>query len=458
MKDALEVIRIILTVLFWICEVNVLYYTFLYIVGMIFHRQRYPIVEDQQKFCVFVPCHNEGPVVAATVENYTHIEYNEELFDIYFIADNCKDNTVAVLTEAIAKSGKKNFHVLVRREKDHKKRGKPHALRWAINKLENENHFYSYYDMMMIFDADNFVDPDIIRHVNSQYLSKKEKRRPVMIQCYLDSKNKKGLIAKGYFVSFRVMNPFWQMSKQKLNLTPGIGGTGYAIRTDFLHEIGGFNCKSLTEDLEIQTLATIKNKRIEYNGNVRIYDEKPTKLKQAMVQKTRWAQGHWYLFFKCVPVLFIQLFNPLTIKNFFKKIDCMFYLSARFFGLLVSLMIPLSLFFMIACAVMGVNPNYTPLWVQIMNIVISVISIVVVPLASVYDGSKEEKKHILRDFFPNLLALYIVCIIDMIIGYPGLFKCGNQKVWKKTDHCVNVVDETISNNQLETPKETQIQA
>ena len=449
MEQTLEVIRIILTVLFWTCEVNVLYYTFLYIVGLIAHGQKYPIVEDKQKFCVFVPCHNEGPVVAATVENYTHIEYNESLFDIYFIADNCSDNTVQVLKDAIKKSGKTNFHVMVRKDPDLNKRGKPHALRWAIDTLEQDNHFYSYYDMMMIFDADNFVDPGIIRHINSQYLSRKEKRRPVMIQCYLDSKNKKGLVAKGYFVSFRVMNPFWQMSKQKLHLTPGIGGTGYAITTEFLHSLGGFNCKSLTEDLEIQTIATIRNKRIEYNGNVRIYDEKPTKIKQAMVQKTRWAQGHWYLFFKCVPVLLIQLFNPFTIRNFFKKIDNIFYLSARFFALLVSLFIPLNLFFMICCAIYGIDPNYTPLWIQIVNIFISVLSIAVVPLASLYDGSKEEKKNILKDLIPNLLAIYLVCIIDMIIGYPGLFKCYNQKVWKKTAHCINTVDSTISNNKVE---------
>ena len=443
MLEALEVIRQILIVLFWICEVNVIYYTFLYIVGMIAHKQKYPMVEDKIKFCVFVPCHNEGPVVAATVENYTHIEYAEDLFDIYFIADNCSDDTANILREAIKQSGKRNFHVLVRKEKDINKRGKPHALRWAIDALESQHLFYSYYDMMIIFDADNFVDPDIMKHINSQYAHCKPHKKPVMIQCYLDSKNKKGLVARGYFESFRVMNAFWQMSKQKLHLVPGIGGTGFAMSTKFLKEIGGYNCKSLTEDLEIQTTATIKNYRIEYNANARIYDEKPTKVKQAMVQKTRWAQGHWYLFFKCVPILLIQLFNPFTIKNFFKKIDCIFYLSGRFFGLLVAFFIPLNLFFIIMCAVYGVNPNYTSLWVQIMNYFISALSIIVIPLASVYDGSKEEKKNVIKDFIPNMLAMYLICIIDLIIGFPGLFKCGNQKVWKKTTHCMTTVDKSI---------------
>ena len=456
MLDALEVIKNILVVLFWICEVYVVYYVFLYIVGFIFHKQKYPMVEDKQKFCVFVPCHNEGPVVAATVENYTHIDYAEDLYDIYFIADNCSDDTASILREAIKQSGKRNFHVLVRKEKDINKRGKPHALRWAIDALESQHLFYSYYDMMIIFDADNFVDAGILKHINSQYLSIKDKKKPVMIQCYLDSKNHNSLVARGYFQSYRVTNAFWQISKQKLHLNPAIGGTGFAVTTKFLKELGGYSCTSLTEDLEIQTIATVKNRRIEYNGNVRVYDEKPTKLKQSFVQRTRWAQGHWWLFFKYTPLLLIQLFNPFTIKNFFKKLDMIMYLAARLFSIVSSITIVLNIFYLISCLIMGIDSAYVPLWAQIMNIGILVLTIAVIPLSSLYDGSKEEKKNILKDLIPNIIGIYLVGLIDLLIGYPGLFKCGNQKVWKKTTHCVTSLDKSIGQNATPEVKEAHI--
>ena len=401
------------------------------------------MVEDKQKFCIFVPCHNEGPVIAATVENYTHINYSEDLFDIYFIADNCSDDTADIIKDAIKKSGKSNFHVLIRKEKDINKRGKPHALRWAIESLESEGKFYAYYDMMIIFDADNFVDADILKHINSQYLSIKEKRRPVMIQCYLDSKNNNSLVARGYFQAYRVTNAFWQISKQKLHLMPAIGGTGFAATTKFLKEIGGYSCISLTEDLEIQTIATIKNKRIEYNGNARVYDEKPTKLKQSFVQRTRWAQGHWGLFFRYTPLLILQLFNPFTIKNFFKKLDMIMYLAARLFSIVSSITIVLNLFYLITCLIIGRDSAYVPLWAQIMNICILVLTIAVIPLSSLYDGSKEEKKDILKDLIPNIIGIYLVGFIDLLIGYPGLFKCGNQKVWKKTAHQITTMDSNM---------------
>lgn len=445
MIQALEVIKQILVVLFWICEFNIVYYVFLYFVGFFAHKQRYPMVDDKLKFCIFVPCHNEGPVVASTVENYTHIDYDENLFDIYFIADNCSDGTSNILRKAVKESGKKNFHVLVRREKDHNKRGKPHALRWAINILENEHRFYAYYDMMIIFDADNFVDATILKHINSQYAHANPKRKPVMIQCYLDSKNKKGLVARGYFEAYRVTNAFWQISKQKLHLVPAIGGTGFAVTIQFLKEIGGYNCYSLTEDLEIQTIATIRNKRIEYNGNARIYDEKPTKIKQAFVQRTRWAQGHWYLSFKYIPLLFIQLFNPLTIRNFLRKLDTIIYLAARMFGMIAVITLLLNTFYLITSWIVGYeNIRYVPFWVDIVNICILALSIIVVPLSSLYDGTKEEKRRVLIDLIPNVIGLYLIGIIDMIIGFPGLFKCWNQKVWKKTTHIMTAVDEEIT--------------
>ena len=52
---------------------------------------------------------------------------------------------------------------------------------------------------------------------------------------------------------------------------------------------------SLTEDFEIQVEATLAGKRILWNHNTRIYDEKPTRIRASLRQKTRWAQGHWFV-------------------------------------------------------------------------------------------------------------------------------------------------------------------
>ena len=435
---------VVYKILFWITEINVIYYTFLFIVGLFFHKQKYPVLPDEKRFCIFVPCHNEGDVIFATVENFAEINYDKSLFDVFFIADNCTDDTAEQIEKAIEKIGLKNFNLLIRRETDPLKKGKPHALKWGIETLEKDSGFYDKYDEFMILDADNFVDADILKHINSQYLSYKENKRPAMIQVYLDCKNTKGIVARGYSVSYRVTGTFWQAAKQKLGLVPAVGGTGFAITTKFLRSIGGFNCNTLTEDLEIQTKATLKNQRIAYNSNARIYDEKPTGIKQSFVQRTRWSQGHWYLAFKFVPILFVQLFNLKTVKATFRKLDMITYLLSKFFILSAVIMLGIGAYFF----VVGISPLLVSKPFVILGYVLTGLNLASIPLASIIGGTKTEKKRIFIDFLPSVISILLVSVIDVFALTVGLIKCGNQKVWKKTAHCVTVMPK--SKNRAET--------
>jgi len=231
-----------------------------------------------------------------------------------------------------------------------------------------------------------------------------------------------------------------------LGLVPIIGGTGFAMDINFLKEIGGYNCNSLTEDLEIQTIATLKCKNIAYNGNVRIYDEKPTGLKQAIVQRTRWSQGHWWNFFKYFLPLVISLFNLKSIKFFFKKLDMLLYLSLKMIVLLGAfasvLAFGLSLFKII--------PEI-PKPIAFISTVLSIATVLMIPIASLYDGTKAEKRKTLLHFIPNAIAMAVLSVIEIISAFLGLFKCGNQTTWKKTTHKLTsvtkdeeVVKETIT--------------
>lgn len=429
----MQVFNVIYQILFWPCFLYAAYYSLMALVSLIFHRQKYEMQEDKTRFCIFVPCHNEEDVIAATVENYTHIQYDPSLFDIFFLADNCSDKTAERIREAICKAGVSNFYALERNVDDPNKRGKPHALRWGMDLLEEKDEFYSKYDLFITFDADNFVDPDFLKHMNSQYLSYSEKKRPVMIQAYLDSKNKENLVSRGYYVAYRYTNGFFQLAKHKLGLTPGIGGTGFAISLPFLQSIGGYNCRSLVEDVEFETIATLHGKSIAYNHNVRIYDEKPTSFKAATVQKIRWSQGHWWVFFHYAPRLLLHMLNPKEIRYFFKRLDNLIHLSALLFMLLGMFVVisPLVAF----CLGTGIpNTIFT-----VISSVLFISSLLFIPISSLMDGKKEEKRRVLIDFIPNILALAINTISYYYANVVGLFRCGNQKVWVKTKHKVTAI-------------------
>jgi cellulose synthase/poly-beta-1,6-N-acetylglucosamine synthase-like glycosyltransferase len=434
--NTMQVLNIIAAIIFYYSSFVVVYYFLLALIGLFFHKQKYPLVADKLKFCIFVPCHNEGSVISATVANLALIDYDQSLFDIYFIADNCTDNTAESIRQAIAVTNRANLHLLERNVPDPLLRGKPHALRWGIDLLEGQGGFYSRYDMFMIFDADNFADPLILRHVNSQYLSIKDKKKPVAIQCYLDSKNKNNLISRGYFASYRVSNGFWQLPKNKLGLNASIGGTGFAVTTKFLKSNGGYNCSSLTEDLELQTIATLRNQRVGYNKNVRIYDEKPTGLWQSMVQKTRWAQGHWYICFKYSWRLFFSLFDLRHIGSFFRKLDNIIYLFSM-------CDIVCGALFVVIRFIMWLTKTpllYIPPVASWILFGIGMFMLLMIAIAAIYDGKKKEKKTAILEFIPNLIGVVLSSFIFIYAATVGLFKCPNQKVWKKTAHKVTKME------------------
>ena len=277
--------------------VMLIYQLYLTVFGFKRDTRDYQEHEPESRFLVLVPAHNEEKVIGDMIRNLQAMDYPAELYDFYIIADICTDSTAEVARSLGA-------HVLVH-EKDgpDAPTGKPIALKAALEALGD---YAARYDLLMIFDADNLMDTNMFREVNSQFL---DKGRPDLIQCYLGAKNKSGAVAWFYYTSYTVTNRFFQLAKHRLGLNCSVGGTGYAITTSYLKERGGWTTASLTEDIEIQVEATLDGRRILWNHNTRVYDEKPTSFRASVRQKTRWAQGHWFVALRNTGKLFRQLFT-----------------------------------------------------------------------------------------------------------------------------------------------------
>ncbi len=277
--------------------VMLIYQLYLTVFGFRRDTRDYQDHEPESRFLVLVPAHNEEKVIGDMIRNLQAMDYPAELYDFYIIADNCTDGTAEVARSLGA-------NVLVH-EKDgpDAPTGKPIALKAALEALGD---YAARYDLLMIFDADNLMDTNMFREVNSQFL---DKGRPDLIQCYLGAKNKSGAVAWFYYTSYTVTNRFFQLAKHRQGLNCSVGGTGYAITTSYLKERGGWTTASLTEDIEIQVEATLDGRRILWNHNTRVYDEKPTSFRASVRQKTRWAQGHWFVALRNTGKLFRQLFT-----------------------------------------------------------------------------------------------------------------------------------------------------
>src|SRR3954451_6688300 len=91
-------------------------------------RSRRPPVAaaPRTRVVVIVPAHDEAALIGRCVGSLLAQGYPRELFDVVVIADNCTDATASIAAAAGAR-------VLVRHNRE--RRGKGHALRWALDRL-----------------------------------------------------------------------------------------------------------------------------------------------------------------------------------------------------------------------------------------------------------------------------------------------------------------------------------
>ena len=421
----MQVVRIILEVLSAVFSVwmtaMLIYQLVLGCFGFKRKAKDYRDHEPESRFLVLVPAHNEERVVKDIIENLQHMEYPKELYDFFIIADNCTDRTADVARQMGAKV------IETKKSKPTSPTGKPIALKKALKIIGN---YQDKYDILMIFDADNLIDPNMFLEVNSQYI---DKNKPEMIQCYLGSKNKKGPVAWFYYMCFTTSNRFVQLARTRRGLNCGIGGTGYAVDTKFLFERGGWTTMSLTEDFEIQIEATLKGKRILWNHNVRVYDEKPTDIKASLRQRIRWAQGQWFVALKNTPNVF-RAIKEKTISAR-EALSVMMYMYALFANIFVVFQSILAIVFNLLNIW---EPAAQPAYLIIPQILLFVYSFIVLFYAA--DEMDNYVRPSLRTLPLMLYSTAINLVLAVIAQTVGLFLCKKQNTWVKTEHNINRLD------------------
>jgi cellulose synthase/poly-beta-1,6-N-acetylglucosamine synthase-like glycosyltransferase len=295
----LIVAQIILALIF-------IYYFIIGIFGW-FRRKEKPAesFKPVNKFALLIAAHNEEKVIGSIVRNLKELNYPQNMYDIFVIADNCNDKTAKVATE----NGARVFERF-----DETKKGKGFSLEWMFKKIFKME---TKYDAVCIFDADNLASSNFLMEMNKELCLGNK-----VIQGYLDSKNPEdSWISGNYSMTYWISNRIFQLPRHYLGLNCALGGTGFVMSMDVLQEIGwGATC--LTEDLEFSLRLVLRNMRVSWSHNARVYDEKPLKLKQSWRQRKRWMQGHCDCAGRYLKQLFVKAFKDKDFRSF----DCALYL------------------------------------------------------------------------------------------------------------------------------------
>ena len=416
-----EMILKIITAFCSVCLFGMMAYQ-LYLTVFGFRRETldYQPHDPESRFLILVPAHNEEKVIGDIIRNLKEMDYPEEMYDFYIIADNCTDQTADRARELGAKV------IVTQKEGPDAPTGKPIALKKALEALGD---YPEKYDLVMIFDADNQMDRNMLREVNSQYL---DCGRPDFIQCYLGAKNKEGLVAWFYYTSYILTNRFFQLAKHRRHLNCSLGGTGFSISTAYLKQRGGWTTMSLTEDFEMQVEATLQGKKILWNHNTRIYDEKPTKLRASIRQKLRWGQGHWFVALRNTGKLFGALFSKtISFREFLSLFTYMYSLSAY---VLTALQLLVSVIWAIHAGGMTLGFSQSPLSILSGLALFTYCYFFLFYYADWVDNRIPFRLNTL----PRMIVSYV---LNIVVGtfnqIGGLMLHRRQNHWVKTDHSLH---------------------
>ena len=419
----MEFIRILLETLAGVCS---FFLTFIMVYQIVIGffgfkkaKKDYKDHDPESRFLVLVPAHNEEKVIGDIIQNLNDMDYPKELYDFYIIADNCTDNTAEVARSLGAKV------IETRKESEDAPTGKPIALKKALQAVGD---YQNRYDLMMIFDADNLMDTNMFREVNSQYL---DKGKPDFIQCYLGAKNKKGVVAWFYYTGYTLTNRFFDLAKYRLGLNCAIGGTGFAMTTSYLYKRGGWTTMSLTEDFEIQVEATLEGRRILWNHHTRVYDEKPTSLLASIRQKIRWGQGHWYVALHNTGKLFRALRDGRIGFGEFLSLLTYMYSIAAYVVAAVQLVVTTAL-----CLVVPGRPFFD---ISLSGLLVGglLFGYTYLFLFYVADWMDNHIRFSFRTIPVMIGGFFANLIVGLFNEIVGLIRCGDQQHWVKTEHAID---------------------
>lgn len=274
LKLVLNIIEVLVVFYFGIAAL----YVFVFSVAGIFkHTEGKKLDNKFRKFAVLIPGYKEDSVIVEVAKSAMQQDYSDKLFDVVIIADSFKEETLEIL--------RKLPIILV--EVSFETSTKSKALNNAMETIGDK------YDVALILDADNIMEPNFIEKVNQAF-----NRGYKVVQGHRVAKNTNTSFAILDAISEEVNNHIFRKGHRVLGFSSALIGSGMAFDYAFfkntmrtVNAVGGFD-----KELELKLLK--EGNKIEYLHNALVLDEKVQKAEVFSNQRKRWLSAQFVYFKK----------------------------------------------------------------------------------------------------------------------------------------------------------------
>lgn len=231
-------------------------------------KKKYPLAAKKFRFIVLIPAYQEDRVIEESVQSLLAQEYPDKKLDIMVISDKMEDDTNEMLTRLPIKL------LIINSERS----SKAYALNKAVESLTGEK-----YDIVVILDADNIVEPNFISDINDAFYS-----GATAVQAHRTAKNLNNDMAILDAISEEINNSIFRKGHVNMGLSSALIGSGMAF--DYQWFIGCVKKLTTTgEDKELELLLLKERIFVDFLDDLMVYDEKIQGEKGFYNQRRRWV-------------------------------------------------------------------------------------------------------------------------------------------------------------------------
>ncbi len=223
---------------------------------------------------IVMPCYNEEKTIGAAIESLLGLDYPKNLMEIIVVDDKSKDNSAKIARQYASRY--KNVRVIVN------KRNSGRAA-----EPTNIGIMAAKYDYIAVADADSTPEKDALRKMIGFLQNEQD---VAGVTCAVLARKPRNFMQKLQAVEYGVIA--WTRKLldfvDSVYVTPG----PFAVyKKDKLIEIGLFDTKNMTQDIEIVWRMLSHGYKARMCLATRVYSETPDSLRGWFKQRIRWNIG-----------------------------------------------------------------------------------------------------------------------------------------------------------------------
>ena len=246
--------------------------------------------KTNRRFIILIPSYKQDEVIEQTVLAILSQAYPQRMFDVTVISDHQSEMTNMRLAQYPITLLTPNFEEST----------KAKSLQYAILNLPE----FKIYDVAIILDADNIVEPEFLANINDAYESAATKA----IQAHRISRNRDTAAARMDAVFEEINNNIFRQGHINLGLSAALAGSGVAYDFSWLKE-NIMRTKTSGEDKELEALLLRQEIFIDYFDRIYVYGEKKRTTQKLNEQRGRWATQQIQNFLRNIQFLPGAIFN-----------------------------------------------------------------------------------------------------------------------------------------------------